>query len=36
LSMEKKSLENSMDAQLKKTSEITLHFKSAEFLAVEM
>ena len=36
LSMEKKSLENTMDAQLKKTSEITLHFKSAELLAVEM
>ena len=36
LSMEKKSLENSMDTQLKKTSEITLHLKSAEALAREM
>ncbi len=36
LSMEKKKLEGSMDAQLKTMSEITQHFKSAEFLAVEM
>jgi hypothetical protein len=36
LSLEKKSLENSMDTQLKKTSEITQHLKSAEALAREM
>jgi len=36
LSMEKKKLEGSMDAQLKTMSEITQHLKSAEFLAVEM
>ena len=36
LSLEKKSLENSMDTQLKKTSEITQHLKSAEAFAREM
>lgn len=36
LAMEKKNLENSMDNMLKKISEITLHFKSAEALAREM
>ena len=36
LSVEKKGVENSMDTLLKKLSEITQHFKSAESLAREM
>ena len=36
LLLEKKSLENSMDNMLKKVSEITLNFKTAENLAREM
>jgi len=36
LSLEKKSLESNVDNMLKKNSEITLHFKTAEALAREM